>query len=424
VSRRTVLHVDMNAFYCSCHAAAEPERYKGRPTAVAGSPETRHGVVVTASYEARRYGVRATMTVAEALRCCPQLILIHPDFDLYRSYSKRVFDIVREYTPQVEIFSIDECWADITGSGQFGTPSDIAATIQRRLAEELGLPCSIGIGPNKFLAKMASDFRKPMGITELWPADVPTKLWPLPVAQMFGIGTKTAERLQRLRIATIGDLARADATHLQKFFGKRALAMVRLANGEDDSPVNPEPEPLKSIGHSITLAQDVTDTEELCTVLMNLADQVGRRVRKHQMVGRTVQITIRYANRETITRARTLPSPTCVTERIYETARELLLRHRRSDRAVRLLGVSLGQLQPESSVEPTAVQLSLFADLDPASQQERDARLKKLDQVTDALRNKFGEDIVIRGRMLTRHESNQIRNHRIRGTSLQKDTLR
>jgi DNA polymerase IV len=424
VSLRTVLHVDMNAFYCSCHAAAEPERYKGRPTAVAGSPETRHGVVVTASYEARRLGVRATMTVAEAIRCCPQLILIHPDFELYRSYSKKVFSLVREYTPQVEIFSIDECWADITGSGQFGTPLDIATTIQRRLAEELGLPCSIGIAPNKFLAKMASDFRKPMGITELWQEDVPNLLWPLPVAQMFGIGARTAERLQRLGIKTIGDLARADAARLQKLFGKRAFAMVRLANGEDDSPVNPEPEPLKSIGHSITLAQDVTDTEELCTVLMNLADQVGRRVRKHQMVGRTVQITIRYANRETITRARTLASPTCVTERIYETARDLLLRHRRRDRAVRLLGVSLGQLQPESSAEPAAVQLSLFADLEPAAEQVRDARLKKLDEVTDALRNKFGEDIVIRGRMLTRHESNQIRNHKIRGTSLQKDTLR
>jgi DNA polymerase-4 len=422
--QRHILHIDMNAFYCSCHAAAEPHKYRGRPTAVAGSPETRHGVVVTASYEARKYGVRATMTVAEALRQYPSLILIHPDFDLYRTYSRKVFALIREYTPQVQIFSIDECWADVTGSRQFGTPRDIAEQIQHRLRTELGLPCSIGIAPNKFLAKMASDFEKPMGITELWHDQLPKLLWPLPVEQMFGVGRKTAERLHRLGIRTISDLAHANPESLQRYFGKRAFDMVQRANGIDHSEVNPVPEPLKSIGHSITMAEDVVSVDELCTVLLNLSDQVGRRVRKHGLVGRTVQITIRYANRETITRAKTLPAATCVTERIYETARELLLKHRRANRPVRLLGVSLGQLTEPEADAAKPVQLQLFSD-EPAADPllKREHRLKKLNEVTDVLRNKYGEDIVVRGRILTGHESSQIRNHKIRGTSLQKDNL-
>ena len=171
---------------------------------------------------------------------------------------------------------------------------------------------------------MASDLQKPMGITELWHDQLPKVLWPLPVEQMFGVGRKTGERLHRLGIRTISDLAHANPESLRRYFGKRALDLVRLANGIDHSEVNPMPEPLKSIGHSITMAQDVVSIDELCTVLLNLSDQVGRRVRKHGLVGRTVQITIRYANRETITRAKTLPAATCVTERIYETARDLL----------------------------------------------------------------------------------------------------
>lgn len=425
---RHVLHIDMNAFYCSCHAAAEPEKYRGKPTAVAGSPETRHGVLVTASYEARRYGVRATMTVAEALRKYSNLILIYPDFDLYRAYSKNVFELVRQYTPVVEIMSIDECFADITGSGQFGTPRQMAEQIQQRILNELGLPCSIGVAPNRFLAKMASDFQKPLGITELWQDRVKDLLWPMPVGEMFGVGEKTAERLERLGIHTIEDLAKADPVRLHRSLGKRGGELVHLANGQDHSVVNPIPEPLKSIGHSMTLTRDLTDTGELCTVLLNLSDQVGRRVRKHEMVGKTVQITIRYGNRETVTRAKTLSAPICLTEQIYETACELLIQHRHPSRAIRLLGVTLGQLQAADSVydssEGKSVQLNLFEAAEaPVEPDEKTQKLRKLSEVTDALRNKFGENALVRGRMLTQDESGQIRNRKIRGTSLQKDNL-
>lgn len=451
---RAVLHVDMNAFYCSCHAAAEPTRYANRPTAVAGSPETRHGVVVTASYEARKLGVRATMTVAEAVRAAPNLILIHPDFSLYREFSRKVFDIVRSLTPIVEVFSIDECWADVTLSWRMGSPEELAAQLQERIASELLLPCSVGVSNNKFLAKMASDFKKPRGITVLRTADVQDMLWPLPVKEMFGIGAKTAERLNRLGIHTIGDLAIADEAQLRRHFGIRGPELRSLANGMDTAPVQEISEPSKSIGHSITLARDLRDFDELCTVLMNLSDQVGRRVRRHHLVGRTVSITIRYATRKTITRARTLNASTDLSEVIYQTATTLLRENWTLGTPIRLLGVTLGQLSDETDavhpIEQVGVQLSLFdddpepdefvsrqvggetrnrsrwsptsKDRVPASPGDID-RLTKLAKVTDALRDKYGEDIVVRGRMLQDPESGQIRNRKIRGTSLQKDEL-
>ncbi|QQE81420.1 DNA polymerase IV [Alicyclobacillus sp. SO9] len=414
----------MNAFYCSCHAAENPTAYKNRPTAVAGSPETRHGVVVTASYEARQLGVYTTMTVAEALRQCPQLVLIHPDFALYRRYSKAVFEIVREYTPLVEVFSIDECFADISGSSQFGTPFQIALEIQQRISAELDLPCSIGMAPNKFLAKMASDMKKPLGLTELWQADVPHKLWPLPIGDMFGVGTRSAEKMQSLHIHTIGDLAQTDKQRLYDWFGKRGLQLSARANGQDDSPVNPDPEPLKSVGHSITLAEDTATLDDLERVLLNLSDQVGRRLRRHQLTGRTVTLTLRFANRQTITRADTRSSFTDLTEDIYDSAHQLLLKHWNGHRAIRLVGVTISSLSSETGAVPIERQTSLFTSSEHTeAEMERIQKRSQLTKITDKLRDKYGEDIIVRGKMLESHESNQLRNHRSRGTSLQKDIL-
>ncbi|RIV21100.1 DNA polymerase IV [Alicyclobacillaceae bacterium I2511] len=447
----------MNAFYCSCHAAAEPKRYAGRPTAVAGSPETRHGVVVTASYEARSRGVRATMTVTQALRTCPELLLIAPDFQLYRRLSKAVFDIVRQYTPDVEVFSIDECWADVTHVPFCGSTSDLAREIQKRLHRELKLPCSIGIAPNKFLAKMASDLHKPQGLTEISLHNLVEVLWPMPVGQMFGVGPKTAERLVRMGISTIGALAAANPEHLSHRLGKRGRQLVELANGRDFAEISSAPEPLKSIGHTITLAKDLSHPEDMATVLMNLADQVGRRVRRHRLVGKTVQLTLRFDSRRTITREQTLPIPTALTEILYDTALSLLHNHLPKAAKVRLLGITLGHLQPEETAilekhsrtngTPESIQLSLFSTgsvfeditgssqqnfipsesplgnaLPPPQQRNLD-RLRRLSQVTDALRDKYGESIVLRGRMLTQDESQHLREHQTRGTSLQKDIL-
>ncbi|WP_067932192.1 DNA polymerase IV [Alicyclobacillus kakegawensis] len=432
MAERDILHIDMNAFYCSCHAAADPHRYRGKPTAVAGSPETRHGVVVTASYEARRFGVRATMTVPQAVRVCPSLILIEPDFSLYRAYSRKVMQIVREYTPLVEVFSIDECFADVGGSGQFGSPAEIARTIQRRLQQELGLPCSVGIGSNKFLAKMASDRKKPLGITEIRNAHIRDRLWPLSVDKMLGVGRSTARRLKGMGLSTIGDVAAARPHILERRFGKRGVELWRLANGLDDRPVVPVRPPNKSIGHSITLPQDATDLEEVQTILLNLSDRVGRRLRRHGAAGRAVQVTIRYATRETITRVMTLERPTDVTEDVYAAALALVRAHWQPSRPIRLLGVSVQQLRYPGEAAP--VQLPLFPEGEDAWAprgfhqgalvgESTSRRWQRLDRVMDWLRDKYGEDIILRGRMLAPHASSELRNERTRGTSLQKDVL-
>jgi DNA polymerase-4 len=250
--RRIILHIDMNAFYCSVHAAEEPERYGGKPTAVAGSVELRRGILVTSSYEARAMGVRTGMTVRQALKACPELILISPDFDLYRKYSKGFLRIAGNYTPLIEAVSIDECFLDITGSSQFGTPVEIAETIRSRVKYELSLPCSIGIAPNKLLAKMASDMRKPDAVTILRRREVPQLLWGKSCQTLYGIGAKTADKLLRLNIRTIGELAAADERMLLERFGIYGGWMKRAAHGIDDAPVEPLREAAKSIGHTTT----------------------------------------------------------------------------------------------------------------------------------------------------------------------------
>lgn len=412
--RRIILHIDMNAFYCSVHAAEEPERYKGKPTAVAGSVELRKGILVTSSYEARATGVRTGMTVRQALALCPELILIAPDFDLYRKYSKGFMRIAGNYTPLVEPVSIDECYLDITGSSQFGTPIEIAETIRRRVKEELGLPCSIGVAPNKLLAKMASDMRKPDAVTVLRKRDVPKLLWDKPCQTLYGIGAKTADKLSRLNVRTIGQLAAADERMLEERFGVYGAWMKRAANGTDDAPVEPLNEAPKSIGHTTTLPENLTEREQFFRVMLNLADQTTRRLRHQGMVCRAVQITIRDPDMRTFTRSMTIADATDDAQVVYQLACRLMDAHWTPGEPVRLLGVTLQTLSPKSE---TPVQLDLFSF-------ERQPKQDKLTEVMDRLRNKYGEDAVLTAGMLGDDPSSLIRNKQRRGTSLQKDFLR
>jgi DNA polymerase-4 len=411
---RIILHMDMNAFYCSVHAAEQPDIYKGKPTAVAGSVELRKGVVVTSSYEARARGVRTGMTVRQATRVCPELIVIQPDFDLYRKYSRAFLKIAGSYTPLVEAVSIDECYLDITGSRQFGEPLDIAEAIRRRVREELSLPCSIGVAPNKLLAKMASDMRKPDAITVLRRRDVPGLLWDKPCQTLFGIGKKTAEKLTRLNIRTIGELAAADEKWLIERFGVYGGWMKRAANGIDDAPVEPIRDAAKSIGHTTTLPADLTRKEQYRAVLLNLADQTTRRLRRQGMMSSTVQITIRDPDMKTITRSATLDVPTDATDEVYKEACRLMDRHWKVGKPVRLLGITLQGLSPKSE---TPIQLDLFG-------YEKAPRKEQLNKVMDRLRDKYGESAVLTAGMLTDDPSALIRNKKIRGTSLQTDFLR
>ncbi|MDF2922815.1 MAG: dinB1 [Paenibacillaceae bacterium] len=411
---RVILHIDMNAFYCSVHEAADPKAYAGKPTAVAGSVELRRGIVVTSSYAARARGVRTAMQVREALRLCPELILIKPDFHLYRQYSRQFMNIAYNYSPLLETMSIDECFVDITGSKALGTPQEIAAEIQRRIREELGLPCSIGIAPNKLLAKMASDMKKPNGITILRLRDVSALLWDKPCSYMYGIGNRTGEKLARLGIRTIGELAKVDEKKLVAHFGVIGSWLKQAANGIDETPVNPEQEPSKSVGHTTTLPRDFTDAADINRVFLNLADQVCRRLRKQGLIANTVQITIRTPDMKTITRSVTLDGPTEDADMVHHTACKLFDRHWRAGQPVRLLGITLQNLEDKSTA---AVQLDLF-DF------EKRPKKEELNRVLDQLRDKFGEDAILTAGMLGDDPSSMIRNHKERGTSLQMDHLK
>lgn len=410
VSGRVILHLDMNAFYCSVHSAEQPELYKGKATAVSGSIEKRKGIIVTCSYEARKKGIRTGMHVREAKQIAPELILISPDFDLYRKYSRGFMSIAAQYTPLIEQVSIDECYMDITGSKLFGTPLEIAHAIQKRIAEELGLPCSIGVAPNKLLAKMASDMKKPNGITVLRRRDVPNILWNKPCDQLFGIGGQTAKKLKRLHIHTIGELAQADEHLLTKSFGVLGTWLKQAANGIDAREVKAEREANKSIGHTTTLPADLTNIEDINRVLLNLSDQTSRRLRRQKLVASTVQITIRRPDMSTFTRSYTLPTPTQSMEVIYKHAQQLLVQHWKPAEPVRLLGVTLQNLQPEHNA---AIQLDLF-------NYEQEPKKEALMKVMDQLRNKFGESAVLTAGMLSDDPSSLIRNKKLRGTSLQK----
>lgn len=391
--RKIIFLVDMNAFFISCEMARNPE-LKGKPAAVAGNPRSRHGIILAANYDARKYNVKTTLVVHEARKLCPQLILVPPDRDLYSTKSKEVMSILSRYSPVIEQNSIDEAWMDLTGcEALFGKPLDIAKRIMDDIRSELDLWCSIGISDNKFLAKMASEMKKPLGITEIYAKDVKDKIWPLPVRDMYGIGKQTEKRLINLAVNTIGDLAKFDRSLLKKLFGKYGDELHCLANGIDTSPVMEQPEYTgKSIGRSTTLAKDTTDLEYAKTVLLRLAEEVGTEARKFGSKGKTVSITIKYGDFQSITRQKTVP-PTYLTRDIYKCGICLLQENWNIHRPVRLLGIGISSFSDSGISE----QLTLFDLVDNDKANERE---ENLERAIDAIRTKHGHDKVSRAKLL------------------------
>ncbi|HHX22961.1 MAG: DNA polymerase IV [Tepidanaerobacteraceae bacterium] len=397
-----IIHADMNAFYASCHQAKDPS-LKGKPIMVAGDPKRRNGIILTASYEARKFGVKTAMPNWQARKLCPQAIFIKPDYDLYVRTSRKVMDILGRFSPLVEVFSIDEAWLDVTGCEKlFGDSVTIAHKIQQSIAEELDLPCSIGVSCNKLLAKMASDMKKPNGITVLPAEDVPQVMWPLPVGKLFGVGRRMVKRLDNMNIKTIGDLAEVPEDLLQKVLGLNGRYLHLWANGIDDSPVDPHAmDNAKSMGHSTTLPKDVTSFEKAEMVLLSLAEQVGQRIRRENYIGRTVTLTLRDASFSTITRSVT-GSYTNSTEDIYNIAKRLLHSNWDGRIPLRLLGISLSQLVKEFE------QVSLF---------NNDVKKKKLNKVIDDIKDRFGDDAIFRAGLLKNEELNQRKLGRSRNNS-------
>ncbi|WP_246145499.1 DNA polymerase IV [Bacillus rubiinfantis] len=380
---RVILHVDMNSFYASVEMAYDAS-LKGKPLAIAGNPEERRGIIVTCSYEARRFGVKTTMPLWEAKKLCPQLIVKKPNFNRYRTVSMAMFEVLRQFTPLVEPVSIDEGYLDITDSFELGTPIEIAKSIQNRILEQLDLPCSIGIAPNKFLAKTASDMKKPLGITILRKRDIQAVLWPLATNEMHGVGVKTAEKLQTIGILTIGDLANANELQLKSLLGINGIRLKERANGKDDRPVDPEAiEEFKSIGNSTTLPRDVTNQQELFHVLESLAETVSIRMKRKNVLAATIGITIRYKDRKTITRSKRLANPISSKEEFADKAKQLFLKNWSGD-PVRLLGITGFDLVEHDHAYK---QLDLFS-------YEKEAQKEPLLHTLSNLREKYGKHII------------------------------
>ncbi|MFC4404281.1 DNA polymerase IV [Gracilibacillus xinjiangensis] len=351
-----IFHVDMNSFYASVEIADNPE-LKGKPVAIAGNPDERKGIIVTCSYEARAYGVKTTMSLWEARKLCPSLVVLRPNFPRYREVSQEIFKLLETYTPYVEPVSIDEAFMDITTCSHLGSPIELAVSIQNKLLEQMNLPCSIGIAPNKFLAKMGSDMKKPNGITILRKRDIYSKLWPLPIEEMYGVGKKSAAKLRKHVINNIGDIAKADSQLLKTLLGVNGEKLKSRALGNDPRPVDPEQaESFKSIGSSTTFPKDIVDYEELIIKLNDLAQNVATRLERKDAVGDTVQLMIRYYDRKTITRRMKLSTYIYSKDDIFYYS-EMLLNQHWNGAAIRLLGITI---QDAKKKEDVTYQLSLF----------------------------------------------------------------
>jgi len=385
--KKVIFLVDMNAFFISCEMTRN-DSLASVPAAVAGDPKKRTGIILAANYEARSHGVKTAMVLHEALKRCPKMILIPPDLIFYKQKSKEVMDLLSNYSPIVEQNSIDEAWLDMTGSeGLFGTPAEAAKRIMDEIKNSLGLWCSIGIAENKFLSKMASDMKKPLGITELWKDDIKIKLWPLPVRTMNGVGAKTAEKLKRFGIETIGQLANVDASHFVRNFGKSGNDIYLHANGIDNSQLLPHlANDMKSIGREKTLPENISDIEKAKIVLIELADYIGMTARNHNKKGRTVQITLKYSDFRVVTRQKTL-TPTCTTREIYQAGCYLLEENWNRNHSVRLIGLSLSGFDEEDSLN----QLSFFDQIEKPGNNNKNERI---DQAMDKIRKKHGPEII------------------------------
>lgn len=384
---RVIIHLDMDAFYPAVEVMDAPE-LRGKPVVVGGGRE--RGVVSSASYEARKYGIHSAQPIAKAMRLCPHAVFLPVRMSRYREVSLQVFEVFHRFTPLVEPLSIDEAFLDATGSTRlFGRPEDIARKIKETVFRETGLTASAGIAPTKFVAKIASDMEKPDGLTVVPEGRVREFLDPLPVNRMWGVGEVTREALAKLNITTFRDLNRTPIEILEKRFGRYGAKMHRLSMGMDERDVQPEHN-AKSIGHEETFSDDITDLDQVRKELLFLAERVARRIRRGSLKGKTITLKVKYSDFKLITRSATLSAPTDDTSEIYCTVSGLLKKTAVGKRPVRLLGVSLSQLVGGEMDS----QLPLFLE-DEAAWKKRE-----LNAALDSITEKFGDKIIGPGMLL------------------------
>lgn len=386
---RKILHLDLDAFFCAVEEQRDPA-LRGQPFAVGGRPDQR-GVVAACSYAARTFGIRSAMPMARAIRLCPHLIVVPSRHQAYSAVSKQVMAQLHNLTPLVEQLSIDEAFLDVT---DLSDPAEqLAHHLQTTIRANLSLPNSLGVASNKLVAKIANNIGKasapkgqtPNAITVVPPGREADFLAPLPVSELWGVGPKTAESLARLGLHTIGDIARWPEQDLVRRFGKHGLDLARRASGVDDRPVETEHE-AKSISQETTFAQDVTDRSALCHTLRRQSEQVGRRLRKAELLGSTIRLKIRWADFTTLTRQMTLTRPTNLDNEIYEQVVRLFDNVWPDGKRVRLIGVGV------SNFDASARQLGLWEEGGESDQ--------RLQDTLDTLRDRFGKQAVQRGDQL------------------------
>ncbi len=383
---RSIIHVDMDAFYASVEQLDRPE-LRGKAVIVGGLGP--RGVVSTANYEARKFGVHSAMPMGQARRLCPHAEFIAPRASRYREVSAQVFGVFHAVTPLVQGLSLDEAFLDVSASLRlFGPLEDIGRRLKRDIHETTGLAASVGMAHNKFVAKLASDADKPDGLVYVPAEGVQAFLDPMPIGRLWGIGRKTEPRLRALGLLTIGQLRRADAGVLRPVLGNRTEHFMRLARGIDEREVEPS-QPDKSISHEVTFDVDINGREELLSELQHQADRVARRLRKQHLVARTVSIKIRDSRFRTVPRSRSMVAGSNSSSTIYRMARALFEAWRAEHRTtpVRLLGVGTSNFEDE-----------------PRPGESPDTKNRRLDRVLDGIRDRFGEDRIAHGQALRRRK--------------------
>ena len=379
---RWIAHLDMDAFYAAIEQRDHPE-LRGKPVIVGGS---RRGVVSTASYEARVFGVRSAMPSATARRLCPHGVFLPVRMARYLEVSRQVMAVLDRFSPVVEVTSVDEAYLDVTGcEGLFGPPLQLGAALKAAVLAATGLTCSVGLAPNRTLAKMAAEANKPDGLRVLAPADVPAFLAGLPLARLPGVGPKTGETLRRLWARRVGDLLTQPVDFWVRHLGQHGALLAQRARGADDTPLEPHGA-RRSCGAEDTFPEDCDDREVLTSWLLHQAERVAADLRREGLRGRTVTVKFKFADFAACTRAHTLPQGTASTAVIFATARDLLAAMA-LPRPLRLIGITVSQLAAGE------VQPGLFAD-------ESQARTDRLEAAVDAVRERFGTAAVRRGRLL------------------------
>jgi DNA polymerase-4 len=388
--QRVVMHVDLDAFYASVEQLRRPE-LKGKPVIVggAGIPGER-GVVAAASYEARVFGVRSAMPLARARRLCPAGIFVPCDFKAYREASRAVFAILDHYSPLIEPIALDEAYLDLTGEeALLGKPADVAVRVRDQVKQSCGLDLSIGVASSKLVAKVASELRKPRGLVVVAPGQEAAFLAPLPLSRLPGCGPANVERLERIGVRTIGDLAALPDPLLGELFGKYGRALGAHARGIDPSPVSPPGDP-KSISREVTFDHNLTDRARLRETALGLLQDVSQSLRAHQLSARTVVLKIRYQPFDTQSRQATLPFPSDRDDQLATALGHLLDTQLDSSRPVRLIGAGV------SNLERAATQLNLL--------EARPSRLAQLDERLDELRHRYGDQVIARGAAVRPHQ--------------------